>query len=335
MIVASKAYRVLMVIAFLTVMINSFAQQPPQYTQYIFNNYLMNPAITGIENYTEVKLGHRNQWQGIKEAPVTSYVSAHTPLGDKYVNRNINSFPAAGATDPMSRSYLQNYMASDPHHGIGLYAIKDEAGPLSFLNVDITYAYHLGINHSTNLSLGIAAGISQMHLDVSKVYTSEEGDPTVAANSNMVIQPDLAVGLWLYGRSYFMGISAQSLLGSPINAASSRPKKNLPPMFFTAGHKFFLSENIAALPSTLVKFAGPGPLNFDLNLKVAFYDKFWIGGSYRKNDAISGMLGFSAKALVNVSYSYDYTTSELNTQSTGTHEIVFGLLLNNRYRLAN
>ena len=45
------------------------AQQRPQYTQYILNNYILNPALSGIENYTDVKISGRDQWVGLGGAP--------------------------------------------------------------------------------------------------------------------------------------------------------------------------------------------------------------------------------------------------------------------------
>ena len=56
------------------------AQQKPVYTQYILNNYIINPAITGIENYTDVKISYRNQWAGIEGAPVTTNLSIQGPV---------------------------------------------------------------------------------------------------------------------------------------------------------------------------------------------------------------------------------------------------------------
>ena len=50
-----------------------FAQQRPHYTQYILNNYILNPAISGIENYTDIKLSARDQWVGLDGAPRTAY----------------------------------------------------------------------------------------------------------------------------------------------------------------------------------------------------------------------------------------------------------------------
>src|SRR3954469_22891785 len=87
------------------------AQQRPQYTQYIFNNFILNPAISGIENYIDVKAGYRTQWEGLEGAPQTSYISIHAPLGKRFLYGNSTSVPASGGTNPNSRSYLQNYMA--------------------------------------------------------------------------------------------------------------------------------------------------------------------------------------------------------------------------------
>lgn len=314
------------------------AQQRPQYTQYIFNNYIINPALTGIENYTDVKLGYRNQWQGLDGAPKTSYISIHAPLGKNFINGDATSVPESGGSNPMNRSFVQTYRASEPHHGIGFHAVTDQAGPLSSMYLNLTYAYHIGINENTNLSFGVAGGISKLNLDISKVKTDVEIDPAISGQINNRLQPDLGAGIWLYGPTYFAGLSAQSLLGRTItftnnNAPYYGKGKEIPHLFFSAGYKFFLGEDIAAIPSTMIKYVTPAPLTIDLNLKVAFQDKFWIGASYRKNDAVAAMLGFNVSSLFNVSYSYDYTTSNLNTVSNGSHEIVLGLLLNNRYKV--
>jgi type IX secretion system PorP/SprF family membrane protein len=55
------------------------AQQKPVYTQYVLNNYIINPAISGIENYTDLKLSYRKQWVGIEGAPSTFYMTIHGP----------------------------------------------------------------------------------------------------------------------------------------------------------------------------------------------------------------------------------------------------------------
>ena len=57
------------------------AQQKPHYSQYVLNQYILNPALTGIENYVDVKLSHRHQWVGLEGAPVTTYATIHGAIG--------------------------------------------------------------------------------------------------------------------------------------------------------------------------------------------------------------------------------------------------------------
>src|SRR5450432_955276 len=98
------------------------AQQKPQYTQYILNNYIINPALSGIENYTDVKLSHRHQWVGLQGAPVTTYLTINMPLGKKDERQNTATVPKPGE-NPRGKSYWENYEAAKPHSGIGLTVI--------------------------------------------------------------------------------------------------------------------------------------------------------------------------------------------------------------------
>lgn len=312
------------------------AQQRPQYTQYIFNNYILNPAITGIENYIDVKAGYRKQWQGLDGAPETSYISVHAPLGKNFTYGTSTSVPQGGGTNPNSRSYLQNYMASEPHHGVGLYVVTDKAGPISRTDVNASYAYHLGITEQINFSVGVAGGISRIYLDRSKITLENPADGAIGLDNYDQIKPDLSAGIWLYGPKYFVGASAQQLLKSPLGFSDDPAYdqgKQVPHYFFTAGFKVYLSEDFAAVPSALVKVVSPVPASVDFNMKVAYKDKFWLGGSYRKDDAFAAMAGFNVGSVMNLGYSYDFTTSGLNNVSNGSHEIVLGIFLNNRYKV--
>src|ERR1041385_1790872 len=89
----------------------AIAQQKPHYTQYILNQYILNPALTGIENYTDIKLSHRQQWTGIDGAPVTTYFTVHTPLGKKDYKTTPTSFSMNGE-NPRGERYWEDYTAA-------------------------------------------------------------------------------------------------------------------------------------------------------------------------------------------------------------------------------
>jgi type IX secretion system PorP/SprF family membrane protein len=313
----------------------SQAQQRPQYTQYVFNNYLLNPAVSGIENFIDFKAGYRSQWTGLEGAPVTSYLTIHAPIGQNFIEGDATSL-TGDAANPYSRTYRQSYMASEPHHGIGFMVVSDKAGPISQTNLNASYAYHLGISSRLNVAVGVSAGFNRISLNTSEITLENPLDPAIANGTNSQWKPDVGVGIWAYSSTYFVGISAQQLLKQTLyfgNNSAYNQSKTVPHYFITAGYKVLLNEDVSLLPSVMFKFTDPVPASFDVNMKLAFRDKFWLGGSYRRDDSFSAMAGFNISSLINLGYSYDFTTSNLRTVSNGSHEIVLGIMLNNKYKV--
>ncbi|MDP9047414.1 MAG: type IX secretion system membrane protein PorP/SprF [Bacteroidota bacterium] len=326
----------LLLVAFFTWSHHSIAQQKPQYTQYVFNNYLLNPAVGGIENYTDVKAGYRSQWTGLQGAPVTSYLTINAPLGKGFLEGDATASAEAGGDNPSSRLFTQNYRAAEPHHGIGFMLVTDQAGPITQTNLDATYAYHLGLAPRLNLAVGVAAGVSHVSLNTSLITLENPFDPAIANGNNSQWKPDLSVGAWLYSAEYYFGASVQQLLPQSLYFSTNtkyNQSKTVPQYFVTGGVKVFLSDDVTLLPSFLVKVIKPLPVTYDVNAKFSFRDRFWLGGSYRRDDSFGVLAGININSFINVGYSYDITTSALNTVSNGTHEIVIGLLLNNRYKV--
>lgn len=324
-------------------MINAaVGQQRPHYTQYILNNYILNPALTGIENYTDVKLSVRDQWVGINGAPRTAYLTIHTPLGKKDYKTSATSFTVPGE-NPRGNSYWENYTASAPHHGVGMTLISDKTGNFSRFTATASYAYHLGLGPRLNLAAGFAAGISSVNLNANgKIFFgSNPSDPAVGgaiANDLKKLKPDLSVGLWLYSADYFIGISGQQVIPQKLSyvddATFKQRGKLVPHVFLTAGYRFLLSEDVNAIPSVMIKYInGAFKNNYqgELNLKLQYRDLLWLGGSYRQFDGYAAMIGLNVGNTFNVGYSYDFTKTDLRTFSKGTHELMIGFLIGNKY----
>jgi len=345
----------LLLCCFTLVSVSCFAQQRPYYTQYILNNYIINPAVAGIENYWDLKASHRMQWVGLQDAPVTTYFSIHGPLKrSAYDVETPTSFHAAGE-NPRGNAYWQDYQRPENHTGVGMAIINDHTGPLSTLNAYGSIAYHLGISPKTNLSLGLSAGFTQVSLDASKLDFTGTGNNSSAANYDPAVlgsgvlntvKPDISAGLWLYSKDYFVGLAAQQVVASKVaytdKTVSTNPNtggkdtiklqgKLVPHMFFSAGYRFSAGEDFTILPSTQIRYIDPLPIGVDLNVKIQYQDIFWIGASYRIQDGFAGMVGLNVNGFMTIGYSYDYTTSELNQVSHGSHEIVLGFLINNKY----
>lgn len=323
------------VMGLLSLALCASAQQKPHYTQYILNQYIINPALTGIESYVDLKASHRRQWVGIQDAPVTSYFSVHGSLNKTSSKTSPTSFPTPGE-NPRGKSYWESYEAPDAHHGLGMQVVQDVTGPLSTLTAQATYAYHLPLNTNTTLAAGLGVGLNRIGLDPNKLNFGDVTVDPVVFTSGILnkIRLDMSVGLYLYSADYFVGVSAQQIVPQPIDFSDGyiRPQtgKTVPHLFATAGFRTLLGENFNLTPSIMVKYVSPVPLQVEANFKLQYRDLAWFGASYRHQDGFAAMLGVNI-ANVQVGYAYDYTTSRLNNFSKGTHEFLVGFLIGNKY----
>ncbi|MBL7738088.1 MAG: type IX secretion system membrane protein PorP/SprF, partial [Chitinophagaceae bacterium] len=296
----------------------------------------VNPALTGIENYIDLKGSHRHQWVGIQDAPVTTYFTLHGPIGKSDYRTTATSYEMPGE-NPRGKRYWEEYTAAEPHHGIGMQIINDVTGPLSNFSVYATYAYHLGLTPRTSLSGGFGVGINRISLDADKLdFGDVTVDPVVFSTGlNRNTRLDVMAGLYLYSSDYFIGVSAQQIVPQKIDFSNNyiRPNegKTVPHIFATAGYRFLVGNDFNFIPSVMVKYVQPLPTQVEVNGKLQYHDLAWIGASYRHKDGFAGMLGINVSNTFNVGYAYDYTTSELNNYSKGTHEIVVGFLIGNKY----
>ncbi len=325
---------------FIFVAMKVAAQQKPIYSQYILNNYIINPAITGIENYTDLKFSNRNQWTGIDGAPVSSYMSVQGPIGKKDYRTSSTSFDVPGE-NPRGRSYMEEYNAAEPHHGIGVIISNDKTGYISRWGAYATYAYHKGLTAKTTLSGGFMLGMTSVSIDASKIDwgSGNQSDDAIGYASGAIskIKPELGAGLWLYSARYFAGISVLNIVPAKAKFGVDSSKYGAsftPHYFFTAGYKCFLNDDISFIPSVMVQYAQPVTPSVFTNFKLQYLDKGWIGSSFRFGDQLSGfsaMAGLNISNTFNISYAYDVAPSALNQYSRNTHEIMIGFLLGNRY----
>jgi type IX secretion system PorP/SprF family membrane protein len=325
--------------------IAALAQAKPAYSQYILNNYILNPGVTGIENYTDIKLSNRNQWTGINGAPVTTYFTIHAPIGKTDLRTSATSFEVPGE-NPRGQRLWEAYTPPDAHHGIGFMAVNDKAGYINRWTLAASYAYHKPLGIKTTLSAGFNAGINSVNIDRSKIDfgASPLSDPQdnaigVTAGELKKIRPEFGAGLWLYSAKYFLGLSVQNIIPGKAKFTNSNTYTYgtyyTPNYFFTAGYRFSLTDDIMAMPSVMVQYWEPQLTGIHTNVKLQYLDKVWVGGSYRFSDLISGysaMAGVNVSNTFNISYAYENAiNSRLRTYTGNTHEIMLGFIIGNTF----
>lgn len=328
----------LLALGFVLLMANqAMAQQKPQYTQYTLNNYLLNPAIAGIEDYADVKLGSRHQWSGLEGAPVSYYATFHAPIM-KDVTPATSSQRYGVVPKEASTKKPTSYRRVRAHHGLGAIAMSTATGPLKRSSFNVNYAYHQPISRTLRLSAGVAPGLIQYNLDPSAVRVINKNDPAINDGRVNETKFDLNMGLWLYSYNFYLGLAGNQLVpGKREHLTSGTATDNSGRLqkhyFLTGGIRLDVSPDLALIPSVMVKMAQPSPLSVDATMKVMYGNRVWAAASYRHQESVAAMAGININYLLDLSYSYDMGVSALGPVNAGSHEVVLGFKLRNTSRV--
>lgn len=288
-------------------------QTKPQQSLYLLNYNLLNPAATGIDNFSQVQGGIRKQWVGVDGAPSTVWFNGSFVLGKRTSSNNgIDSRPSL----------------MEKGQGLGITTYQETIGPYSILNLNIGYAYHLPVAQGWALSMGFAGGMQQMRYDISKaVFTDQPIDPVFnTAGTLKKVSPDLNAGLMLYNKNSFIGVSVLQILPPKTINNPNGQTKYKSQFVSSAGYSFDVSDNgMRCWLSGVIKTDLSNPLRYDINAKMSYRDLFWFGGSYRKNDAVSALAGINITPSLGFAYMYDYGIfSRMDVYSRGSHEFTIG-----------
>ncbi len=319
-------------ISFLFSIQHAEAQYKPQYSLYMMNNYLINPAISGIEDYADIKLGYRNQWSGIEGAPETYYLSGHVSLGK---TAHVEQRNQPRTLNQMDNS-RNRYRSRKAHHGLGGMVLADNAGPFRKLEANLSYAYHLPVSADVNVAMGISGGIVQQTLRTDEIVFTNPDDFVIGNGDIDRLSPDLSLGTWIYSKNFYAGLSAKQLLRSATNFGGTSEAYDAPQnihYFLTGAYRYNLSPDISAVPSFLVKYLQSSPLTYDVNLLVSYMDRISAGISYRNTTDLVFMARFSINYTLEVGYAFDHGSSQNAYLNNNSHEVVLGIRLKNKMKV--
>ena len=268
-----------------------YSQQDPQYTQYMYNMNILNPAYAGSQGTLNIGLLGRTQWVSLPGAPRTITAAIHAPVG-----RNV---------------------------GLGFSAIADEIGPVKEQNVYADFSYTIQTSDEGRLALGLKGGLTMQNIDFYKLSIDQEGDPLFAENLNRTY-PNFGAGAFYYTDDFYVGLSMPNILetrhfekeGGIISSASENMH-----VFLTTGYVFEMSQDLKLKPSVMLKAVSGAPLSIDLSINAMLYDTVEAGLSWREGDSVSAMINFLVAENLRLGYAYDYTLTNLGDFNTGSHEV--------------
>jgi len=278
------------------------AQQLPQLSQFMINDFAVNPAIAGMNDYYQIKTSVRNQWVGIEDAPKTTLLSI--------------------------------YGKSSDHVGLGGSVFNDQVGPTSRAGASLTYAYHLNFTDEVKMSMALSGGFTQFKIDKVGWNTFHTDDQLMDGAEAVNLVPDATFGLNIYEEDkWYLGIAVPQLLNSKltlidedfVNNISVDMDGSLSRHIYVMGmYNLEIDHYWDLQPSVLFKTVS-NQNQIDMGLKTIYSDKFWMGMDYRTNGDISALLGFIIQEKFMIGYSYDIPNPDISQYTSGSHEFMFGV----------
>lgn len=327
--------RALVVVVSLGLGTEATAQQQSLYTQYNQNNFLVMPALAGQHFGGDLRVGSRQLYNSAIDLPPANYY-----LTANYSFRQHEGPLTVGAmlrgkngdkTLEARRKAMQQDRGYKTHHGVGVQVVVDQIGLWRTLTAQAVYAWHYAISSNLQLSAGGGFGFNNHSLMTDRLRLENMND-RVFAGPGQVTVPNASVGLWLAGKRFYAGLSAQQLI--PVrysfmpDAFTTNGSADQLHTYLTGGYKFDLVNDIVLVPSAMVRMVQGASLNADLNLTARYRDQIWFGTSYRAGgQSLAVMAGLNLGTSFMVGYSYDHNLDGRIMRSFGTHEIVLGYRL--------
>jgi type IX secretion system PorP/SprF family membrane protein len=280
----------------------------------MFNKFLVNPAVAGLDGFTSVNLTAREQWLGMPNAPRTHSVSAQTRLikGSFILSKN-------------SVRKVTSQASRDSRVGVGLNIFNDKNGLVDRTGFQGTYAYHIEMDES-ELSFGLAASIFQFSINKSKMTLLESGDETIDNSDLAMWIPDLNFGMFYSAKNYYGGLSIEQLTQSSIQFGYSGYNEYRLYRHYNlmGGYRYDINRDYSIEPSFLMKISDQARAQLDINAKLYIQNEYWAGVSFRTGSAFVLMGGVSVDKY-HFGYAFDYNLNSISKHSFGSHEFVIAV----------
>jgi type IX secretion system PorP/SprF family membrane protein len=279
----------------------SFGQQDPMYSQYMFNMLAVNPAYAGSRDVLSATVLYRNQWVGIKGAPNTITFSADMPIKNERI-------------------------------GLGINVTDDRLGVMHNSLLSISYAYRIRLTSKGTLAFGLQATANQYKADYGSVdptqNTTTSPDQSFSGSVAQIF-PNVGFGIYYTTDRFYVGGSAPKLIKNSlsdyydpsINFSNFANRENRH-FFIMAGYVIPLNDKFKLKPSVLLKAVHGAPLELDVNANLWIHDLISVGLSYRTGDSIDGLFEFQVSPQFRFGYAYDMTLTNLGRYNSGSHELM-------------
>ena len=278
-------------------LLSAFAQQQPQFTQYMYNTIAFNPAYAGSREILVINMLNRNQWVGLNGAPITQTLSVHSSI-------------------PGSKL------------GIGLSVINDRLAYERAVDVAADVSYTINLSEDYMLAFGVKVGASKFDLDDDLLNDPLYNNDPFLDNIYYQWKPNIGAGIYFRTQYFYVGLAAPKFLTFQDEVNTGFYDQDRVNYYLNGGYLFEVNPQIKFKPTFLIKYTNGAPVTVDISSSVLLKDKLWLTGFYRFSEAFGAMANFKLTDQFTVGYSYDFITSDLSPYTSGSHELILSYEFN-------
>ena len=277
---------------------SAFSQQLPISAMYPHNTSFVNPAEVGTKKGTQVQLAHRQQWIGFVGSPNTTFI---------YAQRQLNS-----------------------KMGIGGNITLDKIAFIQRINANASYSYKLFIDNKSKIRFGLSAGIMKGTLDLNTIQADDMSD-IVLTSAPLKMTFDATFGMaYTFDKDLNIGIALPQLLGTKASIdVVDGSKYNLARHSnLYVSYKMKVDEQFEFIPLIMVRNAQKKNSQVEIFGNIKYNNKLWGGIGHRSNSVFILNMGMQLMDKLSLTYAFEFSSSGVATNTSGTHEIMLSLNLN-------
>jgi type IX secretion system PorP/SprF family membrane protein len=281
----------------------ALAQQVPMYSHYYYNKFLYNPALAGVQDYGQIYLINRTQWNNIPDAPRTKALTIDGPMKKKNI-------------------------------GIGVALFQDVAGQFNSTGAQAAYRYGIDFGNDQMLNFGLALGFLDNRIDFAEFLAKHNLDPVIMSAYQSTTGFDANLGINYTYKDLNIGVAVPQLIGNELayeaigNPVTGEIQYGLIRHFLTnisydwdikGDGTWFLQ------PTALIRATPGAPLQYDINAAFSYQKKYWVGAMYRSGYSATFSAGAKLANQFVIGYAYDYAIhADLSTYTKGASEFMIG-----------
>ncbi|MCB9224920.1 MAG: PorP/SprF family type IX secretion system membrane protein [Crocinitomicaceae bacterium] len=284
--------RQILLLIVLLIGVGAFAQNRVNYSQYMHNHQIFNPAYVEHETNLGGSVLYRRQWMGIEGTPQT---------------------------------FIGNVFYGFRGHNFNVQFLQDQITVFKHLEIGGSYSYAIKLGRNTQMSFGIKASYNQQSGNYDQLTFYEGSDPYMTGSFKFT-DVNFGAGMFVRSKHWHVGLGAPYLFNNGNVGPSSKMFGDLTyqHFFLTGGYRFVDEYYFKFYPTAMIKWTKGSPLAINADMNFILRERFWASAGYRIDNTVILSAGIILWENFKIIYSYDLGLGKVNRYGGMTHEVSMG-----------